>query len=448
MQGINGGKFVGAMGAAKLINYYTKNETYNKEEIDALLEQVIAGEIDLSSYATKEELAIIEQAISNKSDSSHTHIIDNIDGLSAELNRIESELSNNINTISNDLSDTNNSISTLESTANSLNNQLGYVNIRVQALESIDHSVYLTEHQDLSGYVTNSDFSLANEKILELGENITLLEEADNELETKNNQLAVKINEVRALANTNTANIANKADINHDHDNVYATMMYTDSYYIKKSDLDTVIIPSLDVLYSNINHTHDNYALASDLDNKANINHNHDDVYANINHTHDDLIAKDNELLENINNEVTRAKEKENFINNKVDLEITNRQNADLELLEIINNKADVNHDHDGVYADADYVEQMIFALDYGKANASEVVHSGTFDDAINEVYRNIEFKANRTHTHDNYALASDLDNKAGVNHTHDNYALITNVYSKTEINTMLGNIESLLSNI
>lgn len=426
MQGINGGKYIGAMGAAKLINYYTKNETYNKEEIEALLEQVIAGEIDLSSYATKEELAIIEQAISNKSDSSHTHIIDNIDGLSAELNRIESELSNNINTISNDLSDTNNSISILESTTNSLDNQLGYVNIRVEALELIDHSVYLTEHQDLSGYATNSDFSLANEKILELEENIALLEEADNELETKNNQLAVKINEVRAIANTNTANIANKADINHNHDE-YLTWLDADSSFVKTRQIDTIIIPTCDALYSNINHTHDDYALASDLDNKADINHNHDDVYANINHTHDDLIAKDNELLENINNEITRAKEEERIINNKVDLEIVNRQNADLELLEIIDNKANVDHNHDN------YLESIP-------------------DEYVTELELAAKNFLTEHQSLDNYVLRSDmalaLNNKAGVDHTHDNYALITNVYSKTEIDTMLGNIESLLSNI
>ena len=54
MQGINNGKYVGAIGAAKLQNYYTKDET------DALLERIEVGDVNLSGYITKDEL---QQAI-------------------------------------------------------------------------------------------------------------------------------------------------------------------------------------------------------------------------------------------------------------------------------------------------------------------------------------------------------------------------------------------------
>ena len=58
MQGINNGKYVGAIGAAKLQNYYTKDET------DALLENIVTGDLDLSGYATKASVEDINATLS------------------------------------------------------------------------------------------------------------------------------------------------------------------------------------------------------------------------------------------------------------------------------------------------------------------------------------------------------------------------------------------------
>ena len=64
MQGINSGKHVGAIGAAKLQNYYTKDETYSQEEVNALLESIVAGDLDLSGYATKSSVEEINATLS------------------------------------------------------------------------------------------------------------------------------------------------------------------------------------------------------------------------------------------------------------------------------------------------------------------------------------------------------------------------------------------------
>lgn len=58
MQGINNGKYVGAIGAAKLQNYYTKDET------DSLLENIATGDLDLSGYATKASVEDINATLS------------------------------------------------------------------------------------------------------------------------------------------------------------------------------------------------------------------------------------------------------------------------------------------------------------------------------------------------------------------------------------------------
>lgn len=77
MQGINNGKYVGAIGAAKLQNYYTKDETYNQEEIDTLLESIVAGDLDLSGYATKAS-------------------VDDINVILSEIESMLDEINNNI----------------------------------------------------------------------------------------------------------------------------------------------------------------------------------------------------------------------------------------------------------------------------------------------------------------------------------------------------------------
>ena len=58
MQGMNNGKYVGAIGATKLQNYYTKDET------DSLLENIATGDFDLSGYATKASVEDINATLS------------------------------------------------------------------------------------------------------------------------------------------------------------------------------------------------------------------------------------------------------------------------------------------------------------------------------------------------------------------------------------------------
>ena len=75
-----------------------------------------------------------------------------------------------------------------------------------------------------------------------------------------------------------------KSDINHNHD---------ESYYTK-TDMDSalegyaVVDHNHNSLYSNINHNHDDIYASSD--------HNHDSLYANINHNHDDVYYTETEI--------------------------------------------------------------------------------------------------------------------------------------------------------
>lgn len=75
----------------------------------------------------------------------------------------------------------------------------------------------------------------------------------------------------------------------------------------KKSDLDTKadIDHNHDDRYALISHTHNEYATKEELYFKADINHNHDDKYASLDHTHSYNELTDKPEIPRIDNLVT-----------------------------------------------------------------------------------------------------------------------------------------------
>ena len=63
--GGTGGGTSGGSGSVDLSNYYTKSETYSRKEVDAKIEGVVAGEVDLSDYVTDAELQQTAQDLTN-----------------------------------------------------------------------------------------------------------------------------------------------------------------------------------------------------------------------------------------------------------------------------------------------------------------------------------------------------------------------------------------------
>lgn len=75
----------------------------------------------------------------------------------------------------------------------------------------------------------------------------------------------------------------------------------------KKSDLDTKadINHNHDDKYALISHTHNEYATKEELNSKADIDHNHDDKYALLDHTHSYNELTDKPEIPRIDNLVT-----------------------------------------------------------------------------------------------------------------------------------------------
>lgn len=117
-------------------------------------------------------------------------------------------------------------------------------------------------------------------------------------------------------------------------------------------------------------------------------------------------------------------------IDDKIDAEITNRQNADTTLQTNIDGKADAGHTHDGRY----YTESEVNTLLSGKANSS---HQHSISNVTN-LQSALDGKSNTGHTHDDRYYTTNevntlLAGKSNSDHNHD-----FNYFTKTEVNNKL----------
>lgn len=172
-----------------LNNYYTKEQTYNKTEVEAkIAEASLSGEVDLSSYATKEEL-------DGKADKIHAHSeyltehqdisgkVDKVEGkslmLDTEIERLanvnnynDSELKNLIHnkaniTHSHDKSEID-GLSETEEKINALENNPLYIkNINTETFRDLisNTTYYVTEikRQDVDGEIIKPKLGIAND---------------------------------------------------------------------------------------------------------------------------------------------------------------------------------------------------------------------------------------------------------------------------------------------
>ena len=267
----------------------------------------------------------------------------------------------------------------------------------------------------------------------------------------------------------------------HDHDEIYALSEHNhdSSYAAKVHDHNDVYYTEEEVNVlldgkSDINHVHNDYAdkshnhdiedindLKDALDNKASLNHNHDEVYAKKVHNHDDIYYSktDGETLADALASVKG--DVDTFFANSIrtgDVKDTLKEIQDYidsdaqaaaEMLASIAKKTDIGHTH--AISDVESLQNSLNAkvptsrTVNGKTLAEDVVllpsdigaatSSHTHDDRyyteneidtkINGINDAISGKANSSHTHaisDVTNLQSTLDGKADSGHTH-NYA-------------------------
>lgn len=193
-----------------------------------------------------------------------------------------------------------------------------------------------------------------------------------------------------------TEALSGKSDTTHNHDTVYAAIAHTHANYAAAD------------------HTHTGYAttasvtaLETAVSGKADSTHNHDTAYAAINHTHTGYASADHThtgyAAANHTHDGYAA-------TNHTHSEYATSSSVSA-LENTVNGKADVNHTHTG-YASSDHTHS-------GYAPAS---HTHSQSD-IAGLSTALAGKASTSHTHSEYAAANHTHSGyASSSHTHSNY--------------------------
>ena len=328
-------------------NYYTMDQVDQK-----LTEIVAGGVIDLESYAKKSEVQI---ALAGKAEVSHTHTSTEIEGLDTLLDgkadkkdvyakdALESKL-NELTTSLGSKSDVGHNHDDVYYTQSQVDEAIanamleGEVNLNAYVTKTEfgsslatksdighEHSdIYYTQTQvdeaiakamlegeiDLSGYAKISD--LVSKSDIGHGHTMSDIEGLNEEIEKKADKATVALKTDLAL----------KADLVHNHDITEINSLQ----------------PALDAK-ANITDVPDNQIfnarmeeISDAIESKADIGHNHDDVYAKTEHSHN---AKEIDgLLEDV---YTKS-----------------------EMNGFLSTKADTGHDHDGFYYTKNEVDEAI----------------------------------------------------------------------------------------
>ena len=237
-----------------LSGYATKDDLLAKADLDHEHEEYLK-EQDISHLASKEELVhnhdgqyapinhehsqyLTEQDISHLADKEHTHSYNNLEDLPT--------------------------IPSIEGLATE-----DYVN---NAIANLDIN---TEDIDLSSYATKEELET----------------KADKEHTHEQYLTALQGVEVFATKEHTHTDLATKDEVNVKADKTYVDSTFL-SKYMAENNYST-IDHNHDFRYSQLDHTHSEYATEQELidiqtsiNNKADANHNHDTVYSKLNHTH------------------------------------------------------------------------------------------------------------------------------------------------------------------
>lgn len=148
-------------GGGNFDNYYTK------EEVDAQ-HKTIYDEVEAQSEVlsnTLVSLKTVEQSVvklASKMDSDMSDVMQNVENIESvkadkssvyTKDEVDNEIKSSHEVIAQSLSSIDERVKTIEETPAYDDTELSN---RVSALESIDHSKYLTEHQSLAGYYTKT----------------------------------------------------------------------------------------------------------------------------------------------------------------------------------------------------------------------------------------------------------------------------------------------------
>ena len=450
--------------------YYTQTEVDEK-----IVDAVTNGQVDLSNYATINDLA-------RKSDLGHNHTITDISELSSLLdNKANKDEVATLDAIaskadishSHDISSIGNLQSILDSKANigsvynrtELNVKFSEINESLSSKADDGHN-----HNDI--YYTQ--------------------EQVDNAIAKAMNDGKVDLSNYATIADLNT-----KANIGHNHNDVYATIEHKHDEFYNKSDIDSFLANKADGVHNHndVYYTQEQmdqklsdvvtngqlslegYATKNDLTNglatKANISHVHtpseiegiedilpdtydkSEIDAAITTAKTEAMSHStnlvNGLLDGVSDDFnTLNKIEDKFLENKTNIE----ENIN-EIKNSLSGKSDAGHNHDDDYYDKATVENMIETGISGAnleqyatktfvneelTKKANLVHQHTFSD-IENLSDTLDSKMNVSEGATKTELQEGLATKAAVGHKHDDLATSEHSHSIEDLTDLFDNV-------
>ena len=403
---------------------HNHDNVYTKNEIDILIGN-IDGDIDLTHYVRDEDLVkellayatieYINAELEKYANKVHTHELTDINSIQDEFNKKANlddvynkeeinELLKNVDTSGNNGEHSHDEFLKKDE-ANNTYSKIEDVEALIELIDLLESTI--TENRIES-----------NESIANIQSNL------ENKINLDKQDLESQIN--NAVSEINIS-LDNKADKNHTHD-IYYSKSEVDNKLAQLSTGGSIDLEGYLKQEDLLEVQQNIEKLQSDIDNKADKNHDH-------NYSISDISGLQ-EVLDNKSNKDDSVEIPDN-------------------IMDTIDNKADRDHTHDN-YADTNHIHQYEIddiiglqeAIDV-KANKDELF---TEEDILKIVEDNIDINIDPEHTHDEYALKNHAHdnyadrnhdhNYAEIGHEHDDYSLINHEHDIEEI----VNLQNILS--
>ena len=410
------------------LNHNHDDRYFTQEQVNEKINEKI-GDIDFTIFATKEE---VETGLASKAELAHTHELDDVIGLIDELD-LKADKSTTATTeyVLNEVNRLEQAISSKAELIHT-HNDIYYTKSEVDDkisddISAIDFSGFATKEEVKTGLAGKSDLGHTHDyseldhkhtvkDITDLFDNVYNKTEIDN-------------------------NFAIKANINHNHDDVYAKLHHEhelkdlnglDEKYYTKTEIDNTIagysplghghsITEISGLVEELNLKADvattatKIELQSGLNGKAELNHNHDDVYSKLGHNHAGLYLTESQIDTKIQN---------NQDNAMTEIEAqyqayTNQKIAELvdgapEAMNTLNELAGAINAHQNVYdAYVNTITQQLAGKSNIDHNHNDIYYTKSeIDDTILDKIDDIDLSL--------YALKTDLEQYSLATHQHD----------------------------
>ena len=334
--------------------YYTKDQTLTKEQVSLEIERALAD----SNFADNTDIL---GRLAKKADKEHRHT-----ELEVRIAETENSITNlEAHTHDNRYYTENEIDSKIERIDISLGEKVDTVLFEQQLSKKSDKDHTHTEFENIEENISEIQASLEQHQHIDYANKKDVYTKAEVEgLLDETDELISEL-EVELSKKVDKSDLDSKADSEHLHDDVYSpldhkhdNMYYTKSNTYTKAEVDANITDAINqaILEGKENEVDLSiYATKAEMDNKADVDHIHDE-YSPISHKHDNLYYAKNEVYTK-----SEVDEKDTLLSDSIKSVETDLKNSISTINKSIDGKAEYDHTHDDLYSPLGHKHDFLY---------------------------------------------------------------------------------------